>query len=131
MLRKMIERKEEGGFTLVELLIVVAIIAILAAIAIPQFQQYRYRAWRGELSSDGKNAFTAGQAYLSDYPTETIDDLAMLTASGYRASTGISFVAGTMTISTGNIEFLSTSLDAGGQVNNTAVVLFTGEISYK
>jgi len=36
-------RKDEKGFTLVELLIVIAIIAILAAIAIPQFAQYRQK----------------------------------------------------------------------------------------
>lgn len=36
--------ESEEGFTLVELLIVIAVIAILAAIAIPQFAQYRQKA---------------------------------------------------------------------------------------
>jgi type IV pilus assembly protein PilA len=59
-------RKQEG-FTLVELLIVVAIIGILAAIAIPQFAAYRERAYCGSEESDLANLAIAQEAYFVDH----------------------------------------------------------------
>ena len=59
-------KKREGGFTLIELLIVIAIIGILAAIAIPQFNQYKARAYDTASKSDLHNIYLACKAYWSD-----------------------------------------------------------------
>ncbi|MDM8524952.1 prepilin-type N-terminal cleavage/methylation domain-containing protein [Desulfococcaceae bacterium HSG8] len=64
------KRKNEKGFTLIELMIVITIIAILAAIAIPNFLEYRKRGYNAQANADIKNFFTSCQAYFTDQPDE-------------------------------------------------------------
>jgi type IV pilus assembly protein PilA len=59
--------KNQKGFTLIELMIVVAIIAILAAIAISQYQDYVIRSQVSEGSSLGDGVKTAVGEFVNNY----------------------------------------------------------------
>ncbi|MBN1475488.1 prepilin-type N-terminal cleavage/methylation domain-containing protein [Candidatus Sumerlaeota bacterium] len=84
------------AFTLIELLIVVAIIAILAAIAVPNFLEAQTRAKVSRLSADLRSLRTAIEAYVIDYnrypETDTGEALPLAGAGPIRLTTPVAYI---------------------------------------
>jgi type IV pilus assembly protein PilA len=69
--------KNQKGFTLIELMIVVAIIGILAAIAIPNFLSYQARARQSEARTNLGGLYTSEVSFFGNSNTYTTDLLAV------------------------------------------------------
>lgn len=102
MLTRMMKKNE--GFTLIELMIVIAIIGILAAIAIPQFSAYRQRSYNSAANADLRNAATAQEAYYVDFMTYTTVEAALVGTYGLFTSRGVVFTINSANTSSYNMQ---------------------------
>jgi prepilin-type N-terminal cleavage/methylation domain-containing protein len=105
----------EEGFTLLELIVVVAVLGILAAIAIQQFSLFRSRAMDAAMRSDLKNAALAMENYYGeflDYPT-SVNAIQLV---GYRKTSGVTL---TINVTSPTTFTLTAAMPSGTQPNFT------------
>ncbi|HXV47937.1 MAG TPA: type IV pilin protein [Candidatus Binatia bacterium] len=80
--------RSNAGMTLLELLVVVAVLGILAAIAIQQYALHRARAIDASMRSDLKNAAMAMESYYGEFLEYPNTNAAILLV-GYRNTSGV------------------------------------------
>jgi type IV pilus assembly protein PilA len=112
-------RDSNDGFTLVELLVVVAVIAILATLALTAFLDQRRKGWDAAVESDLRNAATVQHTVLAGVGAgEFAADLATLESAGFRPSPAANYFGGVFVISVAALEgetFCMTARSASGR----------------
>ncbi|HHQ4464803.1 MULTISPECIES: pilin [Aeromonas] len=113
--------KKQSGFTLIELMIVVAIVAILAAVALPAYQQYTLKAKATELVSAMSAAKTQAEVCAASGATSCA--IPTYTPTQFVGSVSMSYASSAVTItSTGSGALssyscaLASSNITGGQI---------------
>jgi prepilin-type N-terminal cleavage/methylation domain-containing protein len=126
----------QQGFSLVELMIVVAIIGLLAAVGVPQYQKFQARARQGEAKASLSALYTAEQSFYGEWNQYSVDLKNIgfgVTGTGLRYVTGFAATACTAYNSTNGapVEVVNdTNVRSDGTAVRNATTWGTGTATY-
>ncbi len=114
--------KNESGFSLVELMIVVAIIGILATVAIPNFQRFQAKARQSEAKTNLSALYSAEKAFYAEWTQYRSDFRDIGVAPEGMLRYHIGFTAAEAPLATANPQFVANVNGLGaGLVFNSSV----------
>lgn len=117
---------KQKGFTLIELMIVVAIVGILAAIAIPAYQDYTIRA----RVTEGLNLASSAKLAVSETAITNNALPATQAATGYVSPAATPNVASIVTGAAGVITITYTAAAGGGTIIMTPTLQANGDVTW-
>ena len=131
-----VARRAQAGFTLIELMIVVAIIGILAAIAIPQYQTYVAKSQVARVMSETGSLRTAAEACILDGKlTPVASGTAPAATECDLGSTVSNLLGAAVQVNTGlKVDLGSASADASIEATfgtNAAATIATKKLTWK
>jgi len=109
------------GFSLIELMVALAVLGILAAICYPSYQQYVLRTYRAEATAQLLQLAAAQEQYLADYGVYT-DDLSALGGAVLSPSQRYEFQ---ILLSEANLAFEVTAEAAGLQRSDSDCLFYS------
>ncbi|RYE37797.1 MAG: pilin [Hyphomicrobiales bacterium] len=128
MTRRNIARRAQAGFTLIELMIVVAIIGILAAIALPQYQTYIAKSQVSRAMGETGALKTAYESCLNDGKLAAGECETGATTSGIMSLTSpVATTAGTPLTDTLNTVAMTTTGTISGTFAGSAAATLVGK----
>lgn len=102
-MRNLMNRKKDGGFTLIELMIVIAVIGILAVVLVPRMTSARDSAKAAGVTTNAKSVEAFVVANIDRWALETTPETVAIAAIKAEFESGASAISNPFTAKTGSV----------------------------
>lgn len=131
MIQKLMKkRKSQKGFTLIELIIVIAILGILATVLLPKFTGFTDKARGATAMADAKNLATAVEALMAEGKKPTATAGTAVSAAGSKTFNDVDVMHYVGKNLNGDLNLVATAVAAAGSGTSATPAKSVGDFTY-